>query len=231
MNLPRQLYQLQQIDLEFHKQQEILDEIKRKLGESESLLAARAKFLSDEPHLKEVEKRQRDAEWEVEDLENHIAQLSDKLYGGKIKNPKELVSLEHEIKSLKSSLRAKEDELLDIMAEVEASRDRLKLSSQQLRKVEQEWKEEQEVLSQKQTEVEAQLAALSQRRQLITSQIDSSALELYEEIRLRREQAVAKVEQGRCQGCRITLPVSEWQRTRTGALVRCSSCGRILYLD
>ena len=42
--------------------------------------------------------------------------------------------------------------------------------------------------------------------------------------------AVAKVEQGVCCGCRISLPSTELQRARSDSLVRCSSCGRILFL-
>ncbi|MFC2072406.1 C4-type zinc ribbon domain-containing protein, partial [Chloroflexota bacterium] len=42
--------------------------------------------------------------------------------------------------------------------------------------------------------------------------------------------AIANVEQGICRGCRILLPITELQRARSSSLVRCSSCGRILFL-
>jgi len=35
---------------------------------------------------------------------------------------------------------------------------------------------------------------------------------------------------GICQGCRITLPNTDLQRARGGGVVRCSSCGRIIFL-
>jgi predicted nucleic acid-binding Zn-ribbon protein len=50
-------------------------------------------------------------------------------------------------------------------------------------------------------------------------------------VRTRKGNAVVKVEQGRCQGCHIKLSMNEWQKARTGVLVQCSSCGRILYLS
>ena len=56
------------------------------------------------------------------------------------------------------------------------------------------------------------------------------AIEVYQDLKKHKGTAVAKVEQGICHGCRISLPISELQQTRSGSLVRCSSCGRILFL-
>ena len=48
----------------------------------------------------------------------------------------------------------------------------------------------------------------------------------------RPGRAVSKVVQGRCQGCRISISMSDQQRARMGnELARCSNCGRILYLS
>jgi len=230
MTLVKRLYELQQIDLEIQTKQETLDEISGQLGESEALLAAKTELIAEEEHLAKIDKQQRDVEWEIEDLRGSIAQESDKLYGGKVKNPKELLSLEQEVRIFKTKLRQKEDNLLDLMTEVEAAQEKTKSDTERMRKLGVEWQQEQEGLAQRQTEVRSQLADLSQKRQALTSSIIPQALELYERIRPRKGQGVVKVEQGMCQGCRLTLPMSELQRARAGTLVQCSSCGRILYL-
>jgi len=226
----KRLYELQQIDLEIQKTREALDEVNRQLGESEALVRARAELLAKEEHLAEIDKQQRDVEWELEDLRNSIAQISKKLYDGKIKNPKELLSLEQEVKLFKTKLRQKEDSLLDLMAEVEEEQGKIKLDTERLAELEGEWKQEQEVLARQQVEAERQLAELSQKRQISASEVAPQPLELYERIRLRKGQAVAKVEQGRCQGCHLNLSMHELQQARAGAVAQCSSCGRILYL-
>ncbi|MDI6814491.1 MAG: hypothetical protein QMC90_00160 [Dehalococcoidales bacterium] len=41
----------------------------------------------------------------------------------------------------------------------------------------------------------------------------------------QRGTAVAKVEQGLCRGCRISLSTAKLQQARSGSLVQCSSCG------
>ena len=226
----KRLYELQQIDLEIQSSQESLGDIRRQLGESEVLLAVRADILVSKKYLMEIDSQKRDAEWVVEDLRKNIAQVNEKLYGGKIKNPKELLSLEQEVGSFKARLRQKEDNLLDLMTEEETTQARVASETARLEKIEGEWQQEQELLTQRLSEIESQLFDLDQKRNVLTSGIDSQVLKLYEDIKLRKGQAVVKVEQGRCQGCRLNLPTSELQRARAGTLVQCSSCGRILYL-
>jgi len=230
MTLARTLYDLQQIDLDIQKKQDTLDDIKRQLGESDSLVQARAALQAEKKHLIETEKQQRDLEYEVEDLRNSIKQLNNKLYGGKEKNPKELVSLEKELSIFKTKLNQKEDDLLDLMAEIETTQDKIKTNGQKLEKIEGEWQQEQKDLGQKQAEVKRRLSELNRQRTVVSSDVAGQTLELYEVIRARKGQAVAKIEQGRCQGCRLNLAVNELQRARAGDLIQCSSCGRILCL-
>ena len=187
-------------------------------------------LFEEEGRLADLDKQQRDMEWETEGLRNKIAQLNDKLYGGKVKNPKELLGFEQEAEILKASLRQKEDHLLDLMADIEEKQDKVKSDTKRLKQLEKEWQKTQEELGQKRAEIEDELSHLNQERQALTSGIEPKSLELYEVLRSRKGLAIVRVEQGRCQGCRLNLPVSEWQRVRTGALVQCSSCGRILCL-
>jgi len=230
MTLAKTLYDLQQIDLNIQKEQEALDDIISQLGESQALLKVRAEIIAEQENLAAIEKQQRDVEWEIEDLRGSIAQLNDKLYDGKTKNPKELVSLDKEKEIFKAKLRQKEDNLLDLMAEIETTQDRIKTDSERLKKLEGEWQREQEDLTQRQAKVKSRLSDLNKKRQALISDIAPQALELYENVRLKKGQAVVKMTQGRCHGCHLNLSMNEWQRARAGALIQCSSCGRILYL-
>lgn len=231
MTQVKTLYDLQQIDLDIQKEQEILDDINNHLGESQTLLKARAELLAEQEHLAETEKQQRDVEWEIEDLRSSMAQLNDKLYGGKTQNPKELVSLEKEKDIFKAKLRQKEDSLLDLMAEAEATQNSIAASNERLKKLDGEWQQEQDGLTRRQSEVESRLSDLNQKRKALISEIAPETLDLYNNVKQRKVQAVVKVAQGRCHGCHLNLSMNEWQRVRSGALIQCSSCGRILYLD
>lgn len=230
MSLARKLYELQQIEQEIQKQQEILNEINLRLSENSALLQARENLSKLKSQLDQKEKQQRDLEWQVEDLENNFRFVNAKLYGGAIKNPKELVSLEKEAEILKSKIKQTEEELLEVMAEIEKMRHKVDASQEELKRLEVEWQAEQKILAGKLAETEAKLTELGQKRDHIVHQIDSQSLETYRNLKLRKGLAVVRVEQGKCQGCHITLPVSEWQKVRSGDLAHCSSCGRILFL-
>jgi hypothetical protein len=95
----------------------------------------------------------------------------------------------------------------------------------------QEWQQKQKALTQRKIETETVLNNLSKNRQELAQQINSEVLNLYEHIKLTKGQAIAKVAQGKCQGCYITLPTSQWQRAKAGNLVQCSSCNRVLYVE
>lgn len=230
MSVVKRLYELQQLDIKIQRVQEALEEVRSRLGESEALLQAKSELLSEEGHLAEIEMKQRDVEWDIEDLRGNITELNKKLYSGKVGNPKELLSLDQEMGIFRTKLRQKEDNLLDLMTEAEATQDKIRIAAERLSGIETEWQQEQGALAHKQVETESQLGELNQRREELISEIASPTLELYEGIRLRKGQGIVKVEQGRCQGCHLTLPMSELQQARGGSVVQCSTCGRILYL-
>jgi predicted nucleic acid-binding Zn-ribbon protein len=230
VNLAKRLYELQQIDVDIKTQQDLLDDIERRLGENEELVEAKSKAGETKEQLSRTTNRRKELEWEVDDLGKSIKQISDKLYGGTVKNPKELVSLEQEVTLFKDKLRRTEDTLLDVMAEEESLQKTLVKDQAHLDDVEKKREEEQKDLTAQKAKVEIRLQELSKKRESVRTGIDASAIELYEALQSRKGEAVVKVVQGRCQGCRISLAMSEWQKAKSGAVVQCSSCSKILYL-
>jgi predicted nucleic acid-binding Zn-ribbon protein len=231
MSLPGQLYRLQQIDIELQKNQQIVDETLRQLNEDRALVAAESELTTQKQQLAEAKRKQKNAEWELEDLQERINHLNNKLYNGTIRNPKELVNIKHEAESLKGKASIKEDELLELMSQVEEMEAKVKASTEKLQQLKREWQQKQENLNQRKIEVETVLITLAENRRESAQQISPEALNLYEQTKLIMGQAVAKVEQRRCQGCHITLPISCWQRAKAGDLVQCNNCHRILYVE
>ena len=233
MSTAKQLYELQEVDLEAEHKTEILTRVKEQLSDDSAVVVTRTELAEAKKRLTNLEHQQRTLEWEATDLGNKIAGVDKKLYEGSVKNPRELVSLQQDLELLKAQRRDRENQLLAIMIEAETAQHNVGLKSNELGALEREWREKQQQLLEEQTELESELATLRQKRELISSQIDSATLRFYEELRRAKQgQAVAKIARGRCQGCRISLPMSEQQRARTGQeLVTCSNCSRILYLN
>ncbi len=231
MSLTGQLYKLQQLDLELQKNLQELSEVNHNLSNNESLVAAESKLSSYKEQLESINSKQKNSEWELEDLQEKIRQIDSKLYSGTTKDPKELVNLEKEVMGLKSQIRPREDKLLGLMSQIEEIEVNLKTTTEESAQLRQESEQKQETLGQRKSEIETLLAKLKKDRVAMAQQLDSEALNTYERIRLSRGHAVTKVEKGKCQGCHIAVPTSQWQKVKAGDLIQCNSCSRILYLE
>jgi len=230
MGVVKQLYQLQEVDLEIEADERALNGMVSQLGENKAVVEAKNRLAAAQRRLDELKHRQHDVEWEIDDLVSKITALEGDLYSGRIKNPKELTGLQHEVEILKAKRDQLENEALEIMDQVEAAEADVSASSRELEKLEAEWHSQQKRLSAEIEALKSKLADLKQKRQMRLAEIDPHAVEVYERLRKHKGQAVVRVEQGICRGCRISLPFSELQQARSGNLVQCSSCGRILFL-
>jgi len=161
---------------------------------------------------------------------NKISEAEEQLYSGRIKNPKELTNLQHEVGILKSKRDQLENKALEIMDQVEHAEGDVAALNNEFNKLEAEWHRQQRQILGEIEALKNKLSELEQKRQLCSGTIDPQTVALYDKLRKQKGQAVAKVEQGICRGCRISLSFSELQQARSGNLVQCSSCGRILFL-
>ncbi len=230
MNSVKQLYELQLVDSEIEMHRNSLDELNSRIGESEQILAQKEKIAGYKEHLDDIRKRKKELEWDIDELTRTLSKLNEKLFSGKVKNPKELLDLEQDSKMHKSNLDKKEDGLLEILSDEEETDKGINRTNAELVQMEREWQESQKGLLEEGKVLEQKLAELQQQRDAVASGIDIADLKVYESVRARKGPAVSRIEQGRCQGCRLNLPMSQIQGARTGKLVQCTSCGRILYI-
>lgn len=230
MSVTKQLYQLQEVDLELESNEQALAQTASQLGESKAVVTTRNKLTMEQQHLEELNRQQHSLEWEIDDLTTKLTAAEKELYSGRIRNPKELTNLQHDIDGLKAKRAQMEDKVLEVMDQVELATKNIAAKDSDLKTLEAEWLSQQQQLSAQMEQLKAILSDLKHKRQLLAAEIDHQTNEIYEELKKRKGTAVAKVEQGICHGCRISLPVSELQQARSGSLVRCSSCGRILFL-
>lgn len=230
MGVVKQLYQLQEVDLEIESNEQALSYVASQLGESQAVVRTQNQLELEQQRLEELRRKQHSAEWEIEDLVTKLTAAEETLFSGRIKNPKELTNLQHEVDALKARRDQLENRTLEIMDQVELSETSVATISNKLEMLKAEWQRQQQQLSEEMERLKAILSDLGHKWQLLSGEIDSQAIEFYQELRKEKGTAVARVEQGICRGCRISLPTTELQRARSGNLVQCSSCGRILFL-
>ena len=231
MPITRQLYELQELDTEIEHAHQTLDLKTGQLGKRDALNAAQDRLTAEQKALEGLKHQRRDAEFELDDTTSKIKDAEKQLYGGKINNPKELASLQHEDNTLKELSDQQETKVLELIESVEQAEKAIAIATAEFHKLETEWQQQQKQLAADIEQLNKTLADLTEKRRLFTGQIEPSAIDLYEKVRQQKKQAVAKVEQGICRACRISLSSNILQKARGGQPVQCGSCGRILFIS
>jgi predicted nucleic acid-binding Zn-ribbon protein len=224
------LLALQDIDLRRDSRRALIADIDSRLGETEAVLEAREVLDAAKIELNGRRSEQRALDAQLQDLDAKIKPIETKLYDGSVRNPKELTDLQREIESLKARRNKLDDDGLALLEAVEAASVAFKAAEEALRAAEADWQTDQSDLVADRARAERETETLDQERGRWTSVIDAPSLGLYESLRQKRQgRAVARLERGACQGCRLTLPTHVVQRVRMGTvLVQCPSCERIL---
>jgi hypothetical protein len=231
MSASLNLYRLQQIDTQ-------LDHTTQQMAEIESLLADDSLVRDSEAQrnaaLSELTKGKillQQAEYNVQEQKIKIQQTEAALYGGKVRNPKELQDLQHESASLSKYLVTLEDRLLDAMLSVEEQE--AEASAKQ-----QEYLQVIASTQQKHAGWQGEASRLSQlrerliiERQAAENAIPENDLAVYQQLRKTRSGlAVAKIIDRTCAACGAALTPALVQAANSpNQFARCASCGRILY--
>ena len=227
----KQLFQLQELDLALEANEQSQVKTTAQLGENQELVRTRARLATEQKRSEELAKQQKTTEWEVDDLTAKIKAIEKKLYEGKIFNPKELGSLQADAEDIKKRRSGLEDKVLELMEESDAVRAKVATLTTELARLEADWQSQQKKLAGDMEQLKTAHLDMEGKKQALLSQVEANAVEIYRDLRKRKGGiAVARIEQGTCKGCRITLPNSDLQQAKGSVLVRCSSCGRILYL-
>lgn len=233
MTSSRSLYELQELDWELDHATGELSSVIARLNDDSQLVEAKKKTKESETAVLQITEQQVEQTQKNQQLKEILEALEKRLYGGSIRNPKELESLHGELEFARQQATASEDHLLNLMMALDEGEKKADESRTGLERLESERAVTLTTLNKERIALTGQMRALKAKRGQLTSGIGSGPLAQYERVRTAYQgHAVAKVERGRCTGCRIALPTGDLQQARTAKdLVICSSCGRILYVS
>jgi hypothetical protein len=231
MNPSLILFRLQQTDSQIDKIIARLQEINRILSNDQELRNAINAQEQAQRNVELVEQKLHDAEHLVRDQQIKIQQVEASLYGGKIRNPKELQDMQHESAALKRYLKVLEDRQLDFMIELEQAELERDLTEQTLRQLQSNQEITNSQLIAQQSQSNTELNRLQTERQMLLPEIPPETLDLYERLRVqRRGIAVVQISDQACTACGAVLTPALVQSAQSlNQIVRCPSCGRILY--
>jgi uncharacterized protein len=233
MSVALGLYRLQQIDSQMDKARTRLEAIQQALGNDVELRGATEYADTAVTAHKEAERNQRQAEIEVQSQRIKIEQAESSLYGGNVRNPKELQDLQQDVASLKKYLLTLEDRLLETMLATDTAVLQMTEAQAALSKVESSRGDQTRELSNERETLSHNLERLAAERKAVIAPFDGKLLENYETLRQeRRGIAVTTVSDGTCAACGTTLTPGQQQTARSSReLSRCPTCGRILFAD
>jgi predicted nucleic acid-binding Zn-ribbon protein len=228
MTFEQGLLRLQSLDSEADEGKRRLRAVEAALGDSEAVAHARLHLEQARASSLRWAAQQQDHELKLGGLQTKIAASEDRLYGGTIKNARQLSELQTEVASLRRRQQRLEDELLAAMIGREEADEGQASAEQNLAQTEAAYTTRQAELLAEREGLQARLAEIGEERSRLLPSFDASLVATYEDLRRRKGGiAVAAVRDGACGACGISLSPRHRFRLRDGKLVTCGNCERI----
>jgi uncharacterized protein len=224
------LMALQQADREIHRlKEEIAALPKRVAAIEEKLAGTKAALESAKAGVKADEATRRKYESAIQDLQQKISKYRDQSLA--VKTNEQYKALQHEIQFAETDIRANEDKILELMLNAEAREKEVKAAELELKAETAEIEKEKTEARERTAEDEKQLAEWNARRDQARAGVNPELLRQYERVSKFRGSGLAEVRDQKCVGCSVMLRPQTYNEVRSGQVVTCESCQRILYYN
>ena len=225
------LYRLQQVDRQIDRARSQLDTIRQTLENDVELREALKRVETTQAEHYRASQELKSLEAEVQTHKIKMEQAESSLYGGTVKNPKELQDLQKDIVSIKKHITALEERELESMMRAENTENALQSAKTDLELMQARLGNEHRKLIDEQSVLITEMERLTEEREAALGPIESTLLATYEYLRQqKRGVAVTEINDNSCSSCGATLNAALQQNARSAKqLMNCPSCGRILY--
>lgn len=224
------LVQLQETDQNINRLRVEVSALPKHLASLEEKLG-RQKAGVDEANkaIKDEEAKRRRLESDLKDIQQKIAKFREQ--SSSVKTNEQYHALQHEIGYAEAEIHKIEDRELESMERSEQLEIQLRRAQQELTDNAKVVEIEKESARSTSEEQQKHLAALNEDRTRLRAQVAEAVLANYDRIASSRGTAIARVEGQRCLACQMALRPQLWNQVRSGELIPCESCGRLLYFD
>lgn len=227
------LYRLQKIDKQISQITNCLDEIDKKLSDDSRVKRAQNDLEKAQIYARQIRIELNQIEDKVESQRIKRKTTQAALFGGKIKNPKELQDLQMESEALKRYISQLEDEQLDAMIANEEAENTENRAAKALKQIKGTVAEENASMLGEKNQLEVDFERLTRERDAVFQSVSAKALQLYQKLwKSKHGVAVAAVTEGGCSICGQALTPADLQSIRaSNKLIYCPTCGRILFAE
>jgi uncharacterized protein len=188
------------------------------------------KLLTDRASLTEMEKTRGELNTEVRQMTAQIERSREKL--SRSRNERESNAAQRELEELRKLQRDREDEINKLSTLSESARKTIEETEVAQKKIADELGGRESDISKTLAEAMKERDAKLVERSRLTATVQPMTLRRYDQVRLRKGNAIAKTIDGTCLACHMRLPPMLFQKLMRGdALDQCPSCARILYYE
>ena len=224
------LHHVQQIDAQIYQREQAikaLDTGDRLKGQAIELMKRHDTAAAE---LRRADGAQKDAELTLKSIEEKRAVVHQRLYGGKVNNPKELGDLQKDEEMLDTQIAHQEETVLESMDQAERARAAESALATELDTAKRRWKETVTHTQAETARLQRELAALRPERDKLAALVDKMLLRRYDDIRQRKEGiGMAVTGTDICPICHVKLTPQTKDRLREREdLTFCDNCGRML---
>jgi len=231
MNLTFSLYRLQTLDTQRQKITKRLAQIEAILNADELVQARMQEKTRAEAELSEKLKQvnQIAADTAEKRLKLELNQVQ--LFGGKIRNPKDLQDLQAESEALKRVLKKLEDAQFEALMAQEAAQKALTEAETNYQAAMDQKASENSILAGERGTLTDEMSKLNSQREALTQTLPAEIVTQYENLlKIKGGKAVAAIVDDGCEACGVELSPRDIQAVRSAnTIIRCKTCGRILY--
>jgi len=231
MSQVRNLFHLQQIDTQLDQARGRLAEIDAALSDNSAVRKASARLSKADDARTKARLALKRAEQDVQAQQEKIEKNQKALYGGSVRNPKELEDLQMESGALQRYLSVLEDRQLEAMIAFEEAEASHLAAEGKLDQVKKEAAAQNSDLSAEQDTLLVEVAQLEGQRSSAVEDVSPDLLATYEKLRKTRfGVAVTVLKDGSCAACGSVLTAAQAQEARSPSkITHCDTCGRILH--
>ena len=230
MNAVTLLWHLQTTDAELDDKTKRARQVEDALANDPNLVAARSVHDDARTRLGTLRAQLHDRELEAKTLDAKIQGIEERLYSGRVTNPKELDGMEKDLQMHKRQHGALDDKRLELMDAVEQAQKHADETARALEQTDASRAHDLEQLARELDSLTARLAELDAEREQTRAALTADALGTYDHLRKTKAgRAVVQIKRDACGACGVGTPTGLAHRAREGnEIVLCPGCGRVL---
>lgn len=227
------LYEIQKVDTEIAAVKDAMAALDTGVDLESQIAAEAAELASLVERHRGTERESLDHDLELKTLEEKRTKFRTQLYGGTVRNPRQLQDLQEEVGMLDREIGKTEDRMLELMDALESGRTETGERKGRLATMRERLRETQERYNSTTDRLRGEVGALDNRRKELAAQVPAQLLKRYEQIRVRQGNlGLVKVIGTNCPGCRVALPSETVKALKADrGTITCENCGRLLFWD